>query len=355
MATLSKLWKRARKRLRVPEEPGASSSSTSSPPPPRLCPRCRDLDLASKYGFCHHNFEELRASALSGRCALCLLFYEPYRTVEIRGNPQTDISIIRKSGKLAFKIYGYRECLYEIVNHVQEVGATGADVSEIVSDFRLTNALPLCERNIALVNQWIMSCCDLHEQCRQESAFAAPTRLLSIEGMRLRLCSLHEASPRYAALSYCWGAGVSCVTTSSSIEQHSQQIEWSSLPATFQDAIVTSQKLGINYLWIDSLCIIQDSRVDWENECQRTGDYYKNAHITLSSLDSSSTAEGFLRLRKHSTIQLAHPDYCIRPTGRPTNIIFGILRLTKEAGPFKSARCLLAFCTSLAMSCFGNV
>ena len=53
------------------------------------------------------------------------------------------------------------------------------------------------------------------------------------------------------------------------------------MPPLFQDAIVTTWKLGIQYLWIDSLCIIQDSKDDWEIESAKMGAVYRNAYVTI--------------------------------------------------------------------------
>lgn len=60
-------------------------------------------------------------------------------------------------------------------------------------------------------------------------------------------------------------------------------IGFESLPALFQDAIVTTQKLGIQYLWIDSLCIIQDSEDDWQAESAKMGSVYRNAKVTIAA------------------------------------------------------------------------
>ena len=64
----------------------------------------------------------------------------------------------------------------------------------------------------------------------------------------------------YVALSHCWGSGRQFMTTKATLQQKMEGISFAELPKTFQDAIVVSRALRVQYLWIDSLCIIQDDR-----------------------------------------------------------------------------------------------
>ena len=68
-------------------------------------------------------------------------------------------------------------------------------------------------------------------------------------------------------------------------------------PTTFRDAIRITPKLGVRYLWIDSLCIIQDNLLDWQIESSRMGDVYQNAYLTIAASRASSDSEGFLQNR----------------------------------------------------------
>ena len=67
------------------------------------------------------------------------------------------------------------------------------------------------------------------------------------------------------------------------------------IPKNMQDAIYAAKKLAIQYLWIDSICIVQDDVEDWRNEAARMGNYYRNAVVILSSLRASDGSVGFLR------------------------------------------------------------
>ena len=70
------------------------------------------------------------------------------------------------------------------------------------------------------------------------------------------------------------------------------------LPQNFRDAITVTQILDIPFLWIDSLCILQDSREDWRNESARMGDIYKNSTITIAATNAKRSSDGFLRDRQ---------------------------------------------------------
>lgn len=80
-------------------------------------------------------------------------------------------------------------------------------------------------------------------------------------------------------------------------------IEVPSLPQTFQDAIVVARKLGIPYLWIDSLCIIQGDSKDWQHEAALMHHVYRNAACNLSALGAQSSDEGLFLPRNAQSIR----------------------------------------------------
>jgi hypothetical protein len=104
------------------------------------------------------------------------------------------------------------------------------------------------------------------------------------------------ASEKYAALSHCWGESLGLTTTEKNVREFKRVLEPETLPQTFLDAIELTRKLRIDYLWIDALCIIQDSEEDWRAESAMMGYYYRNAHLTISALDASDGSKGFLHV-----------------------------------------------------------
>lgn len=151
-----------------------------------------------------------------------------------------------------------------------------------------------------MLNTWLSDCHAYHFDCMQDGATRElPTRLLDVgasphhEEPRLivtaeRLELLDSTHPPYAALSHCWGTqGAPLKTESDSLSDRMTSIPLSSMPRTYQDAVRLTRLLGIRFLWIDSLCILQDDKSDWETESAIMHDIYHNAHITLCALVES--------------------------------------------------------------------
>lgn len=78
------------------------------------------------------------------------------------------------------------------------------------------------------------------------------------------------------------------------MEACKQRIDWHELPKTFKDAVTTTRSLGLQYIWIDLLYIIQDDRADWETESACIGSIYENSIVTIAATSSSADGEGFL-------------------------------------------------------------
>jgi hypothetical protein len=81
-------------------------------------------------------------------------------------------------------------------------------------------------------------------------------------------------------------------TEHGSLEQHKQGISWNILPQTFQDAITFSRRIGVRYIWIDSLCIIQDDSGDWERESAQMASIYANSFLTFVAAKAANSTEG---------------------------------------------------------------
>lgn len=128
-----------------------------------------------------------------------------------------------------------------------------------------------------------------------------PKRLLSLAQDRVVL--REDAQPdRYACLSHCWGKdNPPTRTLKSTIEEHKKDIPLSTLSKNFRDAIDICRRLSVGYLWIDSLCIIQDSEEDWNEEAVKMGDIYAIAHFTIAASSSKDGSGGCYKDR--------HPDY----------------------------------------------
>ncbi|EIW52310.1 HET-domain-containing protein, partial [Trametes versicolor FP-101664 SS1] len=101
----------------------------------------------------------------------------------------------------------------------------------------------------------------------------------------------------YLALSYVWGGDQTHKTTTSNISTYEQGIAPALLPATIRDAIYVTHMLGFRWLWVDSLCIIQDSDDDKRHEIGRMHHIYRYAHLTIIAASAEHVSEGFLQER----------------------------------------------------------
>jgi hypothetical protein len=99
---------------------------------------------------------------------------------------------------------------------------------------------------------------------------------------------------KYVTLSHCWGQASQrpLTTTAGNLAQHLQGIPLLHLPLTFKDAVEVSRRLGLRYLWIDSLCIVQGDAEAWALEASMMASVYENALVTLFALSSVDSKSG---------------------------------------------------------------
>ncbi len=98
----------------------------------------------------------------------------------------------------------------------------------------------------------------------------------------------------YAALSYCWGGQQRITATKLTMKDLMSNVPYVKLPKTLQDAVTVTIKLGLRFLWVDALCIIQDDRTQTQREIAAMPNIYRNACVTISAARSRSCEEGFL-------------------------------------------------------------
>ena len=151
------------------------------------------------------------------------------------------------------------------------------------------------ERIFEQARKWIQAC-KLHDKCSEHEltdkaivtqgianlTFPAPTRLLDVGdgdiSDKIQLIESRCEKPKdrltrrvdYITLSYRWGpGGHDAKTTNENLEDRMKGFAVSSLPRTLRDAVLVTRKLGVRYLWIDALCIIQEDERDWQQESGR--------------------------------------------------------------------------------------
>ncbi|KAH7309744.1 heterokaryon incompatibility protein-domain-containing protein [Stachybotrys elegans] len=179
-----------------------------------------------------------------------------------------------------------------------------------------------------LAKQWLSNCLKNHPKCAPSSSGEFPDRVLDVglageDAIRLRLVKpFEEGQPRppYATLSYCWGettdSTVKLKTTN--IDAFQQRIAVADLPKTMRHAVGLTRALGLRYLWIDSLCIIQDSVDDWRAQSALMGTIYQQSHVCIAATASENSDGGLFFERNPEDIrpvQLA----CHFPVDRTDN------------------------------------
>ncbi|KAI8662094.1 HET domain-containing protein [Fusarium sp. Ph1] len=167
------------------------------------------------------------------------------------------------------------------------------------------------EACINLVRSWVHTCNNDHRTatCLPEHLPPLPRRILDVGSSEtdprsvIRLCETKEAPGSYIALSHCWGdreEQYRCETRRDNITQRLNAIEWSELPKTFQDSVTITRALGIRYLWIDSLCIIQHDDEDWEQESKCMARIYQDSYLTIAAAVGQSDSDGFVKERRET-------------------------------------------------------
>ncbi|PMD31506.1 HET-domain-containing protein [Hyaloscypha variabilis F] len=155
------------------------------------------------------------------------------------------------------------------------------------------------EKAFKLAKRWLSSCLDKHERCRRQddsNRENMPTRLVDVSPIYgdVRLVETREmTSPApYICLSHCWGdASKQVTTTRLTLEERKYGMAWDALPQLFKDIITSVRRLGVNYLWIDSLCIIQDDPEDWKQESTRMCIVYQNSLLTIAATKCADSSE----------------------------------------------------------------
>jgi hypothetical protein len=183
--------------------------------------------------------------------------------------------------------------------------------------------LPAADASLrfSLLRAWLRWC-DKHTGCKSnnhehnnKSKERLPTRLLYVGNPDsfgynpdfLKLVPGSEiGAAKYVALSHCWGGSNEVpkkvpkevpphCTTRGNIRARQFKLRISDLPLTFRDAIKVARGLKVQYLWIDSLCIIQGDDKDWKEESKRMENIYTSAYCTIAATRAIDSNAGFLK------------------------------------------------------------
>ncbi|CZR57311.1 uncharacterized protein PAC_07200 [Phialocephala subalpina] len=164
---------------------------------------------------------------------------------------------------------------------IRNLGDTGSDTS------------------LARARAWLRDCTTNHQACSKlgrESKL--PHQVLDLQPLdqyeaNVRLVETGDNHHnQYVCLSHCWGTVVPLKTTRENISALKERIAWNDLPKTFQETVLFTRKLGLRWLWIDSLCIIQNDDLDWKAEAGNMGNVYSNGFLTIAASKARNSADG---------------------------------------------------------------
>lgn len=161
-------------------------------------------------------------------------------------------------------------------------------------------------RNQRMIRKWFSACKSDHTACQipgndhpsntSTQSLIFPTRLIDIGSplaleQHQRIVDTDElmVPVDYVSLSHRWAKQPQLKTKRCNILAHRDRLPLDKLPPTFTEAIEVTRQLGLRYLWIDSLCIIQEDEADWRVESQKMGDIFKNSAVTIAAADAVGT------------------------------------------------------------------
>ncbi|KAK1834426.1 heterokaryon incompatibility protein-domain-containing protein [Podospora conica] len=296
-------------------------SSNASPGKGPPCPVCEDLTSWTLTV----DHVKLQASAAAKDCVPCMLLLETLRQFDV------DLSSLVYSDDILSQDFGgrclilsgdgYPRVLVGDDLDIEIYASAGQFATSPVPGQQLTSQTGDDEPPLGLIqatevngstgsddtmtqiSTWLQNCTDNHSDtkgagCPPNLDVPLPTRLLQVQPPSgpedtVRLVETDAgATGTFACLSHCWGPKPLLRTLTTNYAAHKSGIPLSSLPPTFRDAIAITRSLGIPYLWIDSLCILQDDSADWEREAAQMARIYQNGRVTITASNSEGSDGG---------------------------------------------------------------
>ncbi|KPM44510.1 hypothetical protein AK830_g2023 [Neonectria ditissima] len=194
--------------------------------------------------------------------------------------------------------FTYSDSSHETHSSMKTFVTSDAPAAEYI-DGRPPNSDVASRENFELSIQWLKECHRAHVPCRGSNRGYMPTRVLKIEGDKVNLMETEgNQEGKYAALSYCWGGSQDFTLTTDNVAACLLDIPTMKLPQTIKDAVTVTKELGLSYLWVDSLCTIQNDVKDQEREIKLMSEVYETAYVTISAASAKTCREGFLAPRQ---------------------------------------------------------
>ncbi|CAH0000178.1 unnamed protein product [Clonostachys byssicola] len=263
-----------------------------------FCRQCRNINFDQSEWNLFRNMRELEHS--SPDCALCHFIVQSIADANLKsGEP---VILARDKQSHVVRLLGQD---LPVVSLYSEPDFASKNLSAPPPGLPLLTEMGSPQQK-KLLNAWIDLCNKTHD-CSLDTANGTaagrhmPTRLIFVGDdctSTIRLVdSIELSNDNYVALSHRWGdvSNQKMVrTTVSNIDDFKREIRFESLPKTFQDAVKLTRVIGVPFLWIDSLCIIQGDEEDWAREAARMEGVFSSAYCVFAATSAKSSLEGFL-------------------------------------------------------------
>ncbi|KAE9374043.1 HET-domain-containing protein [Stipitochalara longipes BDJ] len=279
----------------------------------RLCKLCepfRDIDrVTSSEPIIHHKSWTELCRCAKESCQLCQAF--------VRGQAQKHVSVAVKddfdkekdfpatqltwqpntaSGPYILRQQGlFFHPHRDVVNLWVDLFTTHDDALASLILERPINEYSNSQACFDMIAKWILECKNDHPGCSWSNDCILPTRLIDVgdsPSSTPRLVATNGVARAWLTLSHCWGGQLPLATTLETLEERMEGISMDRLPPTFRDAIEITRKLGFRYIWIDTFCIIQDSRQDWGIESTKMHEIYANASLCIAASAAPNAEAG---------------------------------------------------------------
>ena len=290
----------------------------------QVCDKCDNLNVCVSHFAVTYEVSDLEKNTKSGQCQLCALLYNAaarsgiplLSTIQFKrvgsvlvvndGPPVVSIIAGIDSGTYMNQVP--LKCARTKSKRWHKLIALKFHGGQCPPDIQLSYPKlpkPGSATSAHLMQQWIRSCDTTHQCMTTVAGPGLPSRLLStnyhVDG-GVRLCPTAEMDPevRYTALSFVWGKANKGHdrTLSHNLATFEERIDYEQLSKTIRDAIQVTYQLGIKYIWIDSLCVIQDVREDWAEASGQTEKIFSNAYCVLAASSALDVTKGFITPRR---------------------------------------------------------
>jgi hypothetical protein len=218
----------------------------------------------------------------------------------------SSLQLGKHQGAISLRLeFAVNQSLNLITGRSQSIGLT-VEASSAKSEVPILDNIATSTSSkytLELAKRWIQDCTTTHDECSQPTPGvpANPSRLVDVtsgnDSLRIHK-TLPGAKLKFIALSHCWGGARFLKLQTHNYVDLNDEFYINDLPQTWREAIQLARILGYNYIWIDALCIIQDSEYDWETEAVLMGEVYSNCDLNLAAL-GSNTSEGGLFHRRN--------------------------------------------------------